>query len=170
MTKSRYIVFCGISTAIISVLAQVAIPVGPVKMTLQTFAVGLCALTFGWKISLMSAIVYALLGGIGVPVFAGFAGGLSVLFGPSGGFIFGFIPMAFLMGFFKKIPLKILSCFMGLICCYILGCTQFCLVTGRTFGEAVMLVCVPYVGKDIVSLVIAYFSSLKIKKYMIKFE
>lgn len=46
----------------------------------------------------LSVIVYVLLGLAGVPVFAGFSGGIGVLFGPTGGYIIGFIFTALIVG------------------------------------------------------------------------
>lgn len=85
--------------AVLAVMSQIAIPMpSGVPMTLQTFAVALAGAVLGWKLGALSALVYLLLGAAGVPVFSGMSGGLGVLLGKTGGFIFGFIFMALLCG------------------------------------------------------------------------
>lgn len=77
--------------AIISVLSQMTIPFGLVPLTGQTFAIGLTATFLGRKLGLISVVVYLLLGLIGLPVFSGMTGGIAVLFGPTGGYLIGFL-------------------------------------------------------------------------------
>lgn len=79
--KTKQIVGIGVMTAIIAVLSQITIPLPThVPVTLQTFAVALAGYFLGWKGGAVSALVYGLLGAIGVPVFAGWSGGFSVVF------------------------------------------------------------------------------------------
>ena len=86
-------------TAVVAVLSQIAIPMpSGVPVTLQTLAVALCGYVLGSKKGAVSLLVYALLGAVGAPVFANFKGGLGAIAGPTGGFIWGFIFMAFLCG------------------------------------------------------------------------
>ena len=74
--KTKQIVGIGVMTAIIAVLSQITIPLPThVPVTLQTFAVALAGYFLGWKGGAVSALVYGLLGAIGVPVFAGWSGG-----------------------------------------------------------------------------------------------
>ena len=80
--KTKQIVGIGVMTAIIAVLSQITIPLPThVPVTLQTFAVALAGYFLGWKGGAVSALVYGLLGAIGVPVFAGWSGGFSVIVG-----------------------------------------------------------------------------------------
>ncbi|HWL26312.1 BioY family transporter [Bacillus sp. AFS073361] len=85
--------------AIIGILAQVTIPLPLVPITGQTLAVGLAATILGSRYGTLSVIFYALLGSIGIPVFSGMSGGFGVIVGPTGGYIIGFIPAAFLTGY-----------------------------------------------------------------------
>ncbi|WP_042462391.1 biotin transporter BioY [Neobacillus dielmonensis] len=91
-------IFSALFAAIIGILAQVTIPLPLVPITGQTLAVGLAATILGSRYGTLSVIIYALLGAIGVPVFSGMSGGFGVIVGPTGGFIVGFIPAAFLTG------------------------------------------------------------------------
>lgn len=164
MKKSRIIVNSALCAAIISLLAQLSVPIGGVNMTMQVFAVAFCAYMFSWKTALISTAVYVLLGLCGVPVFSSFSGGVSVLIGPSGGFIFGFVPMAILLGLGNKPVPTVLLSIAGLAVCHLAGVVQFAFVTGRTLIESLALVWLPYVLKDILSLAGAYFLALGVKK------
>lgn len=78
--------------------AQIAIPLWPVPITGQTFAVLLVGALLGSKRGALAMMLYAAEGAAGLPVFSGLAGGFGHLLGPTGGYIVGFIPAAFLVG------------------------------------------------------------------------
>jgi biotin transport system substrate-specific component len=73
--------------AVTAVAAQVTIPLpfSPVPFTLQVPAVVLTGLLLGPRYGALAQAVYVLVGAVGMPVFAGFKGGLGVVFGPTGG-------------------------------------------------------------------------------------
>ncbi|MEO9257477.1 MAG: biotin transporter BioY [Crocinitomicaceae bacterium] len=101
--KLRMMIVTALFAAIIAVLAQVAIPMPlGVPITGQTLAIGLAATILGMRHGTMSTILYLIIGAIGVPVFAQFSGGLGVIFGPTGGFLIGFIPTTLFMGYFLE--------------------------------------------------------------------
>ncbi|MGN0470161.1 MAG: biotin transporter BioY [Acutalibacteraceae bacterium] len=124
-------VYVAVFTAIISVLAQISIPLGViVPFTLQTLGMFLAGAMLGWKRGTLSVILYVLLGAVGLPVFAGFSGGVSVLFGPTGGYIIGFIFTALAVGFMtdklgRKLWVLAVSMVVGLLLCYIFGTAWF---------------------------------------------
>ncbi|TQE92190.1 biotin transporter BioY [Ureibacillus terrenus] len=98
--KTYGLVLTAFGAAIISVLAQITIPLPLVPITGQTLAIGLIVTILGFKYGTLSVLVYCLLGAIGLPVFTGFSGGLSTLVGPTGGYIIGFIPTALFMSWY----------------------------------------------------------------------
>lgn len=75
----------------IGIIAQFTIPLGIVPLTGQTLAVGIAATILSPINSTIAVLVYLLLGIIGLPVFAGLSSGISILFGPTGGYLIGFI-------------------------------------------------------------------------------
>jgi len=79
--------------------AQVTIPTQPVPFTLQTLAVMLCGLSLGARRGALSQVAYLAGGAARLPVFAGFSAGPEHLFGPTGGYLWGFVLMAGLLGF-----------------------------------------------------------------------
>lgn len=93
MTKRsiRSLTYTAIGAALIAVLSQITIPLGPVPFTLQTLAIGLIATLYKPKEATASVMFYLLLGAIGLPVFAGGSGGFQALFGATGGFLWAFI-------------------------------------------------------------------------------
>ena len=158
----------GMFTAILAVLSQISIPMpSGVPVTLQTFGVALCACVLGWKFGTASVLIYLLLGAIGVPVFAGFNGGFGCIVGTTGGFLIGFLPMAFLTGLFTSSKSKIgtVCCSAaGLLICHLLGVLQFMFLMKQGFVEAALLVSVPYLLKDAISVALAFVVGTAIKK------
>ena len=91
---------CGLFAALTAICSWISIPLGftPIPMNLATLAVFLAGGLLGPKYGPVSITVYALAGAVGIPVFAGFRGGFSVLAGPTGGYIIGYIAAAFVVG------------------------------------------------------------------------
>lgn len=171
LTSISTIVMIGMCTAIIAVLSQLSIPLpSGVPITLQTFAIALTGYLLGWKAGTISTLIYVLLGTLGVPVFSNFGAGPAVLFGKTGGFIFGFLLMTFLCGLGmtakgKVRPMILILCsILGLAACHLLGILQFMFLTHMSFGASALLVSVPYLIKDNISLIFAYCISLTIRK------
>lgn len=82
----------------IAACAQIAVPVGPVPMTMQTFAVLLVGAAFGARLGAAAAALYLLEGAVGLPVFSGFLGGPAAFAGPTAGYLLAFVPAAWLVG------------------------------------------------------------------------
>jgi biotin transport system substrate-specific component len=86
-----------VGTLLITAAAKINVPTWPVPVTLQSFAVAALAAAFGWRIGVATVVAYLVEGAIGVPVFAT-GGGVGYIMGPTGGFLLGFIPMAYVIG------------------------------------------------------------------------
>lgn len=157
--KTRSMVMIGLSTALMAVFSQIAIPLPmtSVPITLQVFGVMLISMILDKKFSSIALIVYALLGAIGVPVFANFSGGAAVLFGPTGGYIIGFIFMAFIIGFFKEKENKVLTivgAYLGLAVEYAIGVIQLKIILGLSLEQALISGLYPFIVKDIIMVAI----------------
>ena len=84
----KNIVLAGMFAAFLAVMSQVSLPMPTgVPITVQVFAVALVGVILGWKRGVLAVLVYILIGAVGVPVFANFKGGLSILTGLTGGYI-----------------------------------------------------------------------------------
>lgn len=154
------VVMAGMLAAVMAVMSQIQVPLpSGVPVTMQTFAMALAGYVLGWKYGLASTAIYILLGAVGVPVFAGFSGGLSFAVSPAGGYIWGFLPMVALcgLGYEKRnIPALVSLSVAGLAACHILGVIQLGIVTGLGPLAAFMAGSAPYLVKDLVSLAAAY--------------
>lgn len=168
----RAICFIGMFTAITAILSIATIPTPwGVPFTLQTFAMALSGLVLGKKYGTISTVLYVLLGLIGVPVYAGMSAGPGVLFGVTGGYIFGFVLMTFFCGLGiefegkkKGVFFTMLFSIIGLACCHILGIIQLKVVAQMGWGAAAMAGTVPYLVKDILSVVAAYLVAIAVRK------
>ena len=154
---TRDLSFAALMAALMCVLSPLAIPIGPVSLTLQTMVVALTGYVLGAKKGILSVVVYLLIGACGLPVFSGFRGGVEVLTGATGGYLIGFLFMAALCGLGKKRALwqGILAGLGGLLVVYIIGTIQLKLVSGMTFVQAIMAGVVPFVVKDAASVACA---------------
>lgn len=157
--KTKDITYIAIFSAVISILSIISIPTPwGVPFTLQTFAISLAGFVLGKKYGTLSVIIYLLLGAIGLPVFSGLSGGISKFVSVTGGFLFGFIFLAFLCGT-KKICYSIL----GLLICHLLGVIQFSFLTKTNFINSISIVSLPYLIKDLLSIFLAYIINKKMK-------
>lgn len=170
--KTKTMLSCALFAAFICVFSVVTIPVGTVPVTLSTFAVMLCALVLGVKRGTISILIYIFIGAIGIPVFSGCRGGLGILFGPTGGYIWSYAFMALIIGGFAKknrtIFKKIIACILGIIICYVFGTVQFVLVQKTDVLSAIVLCVVPFVVLDVLKAVAASYVSYKILKLLKK--
>lgn len=173
--KTYDMVYIGIFAVLIAVCSWISIPAA-VPFTLQTFGVFMAVEVLGGKRGTMAVLVYILMGAVGIPVFAGFQGGIGVIFNTTGGYIVGFLCSALIMwaaeSLFGKKPLvRLLSMAAGLIACYVLGTIWFMVVYGRTTGAVGLMTvlgwCViPFIIPDLVKIGLAYFISRKIRGVM----
>ena len=140
------LVYMAMFVAIITVCAQIQIPM-TVPFTLQTLGIFMAAAMLGWKRGLISVAVYVLLGAIGVPVFAGFSGGIGVLGGPTGGYIIGFLG--------RKLWVLAVSMVAGLAVCYLFGTIWFMIAMHTDFVAALLTCVVPFLLADAAKIVVA---------------
>ena len=87
-----------LGTLLITICAKINVPVWPVPVTLQGFAIAALSAAFGLRIGVATVALYLLEGAVGLPVFAT-GGGLAYLVGPTGGFLLGFLVMAAIIGY-----------------------------------------------------------------------
>lgn len=162
----------GVFTAIISVLAQISIPMPyGVPMTLQTFAIPLAGIVLGARKGTFSTLVYVLLGAFGAPVFAGFSGGLGIVLGPTGGFILSFPLMALAAGIGMERHSKAgLACGLvaGAALNYICGMLMFSVVTSRDLTTAFVACVLPFIPTAIIKAVLAGLLGVKIRRILEK--
>jgi len=147
--------------ALTALSAQVSIPAFPVPFTFQTLAVLVIGSTYGAARGAITMGAYALVGALGLPVFADASSGFNVLFGYSGGFITGFIFAAALAGRLAELKwssnvLKALVGFaMSTVVIYGLGIPVLAMNAYDSDLLAATQGMLPYLGWDFVKSVIA---------------
>ena len=171
-SKVLDLVYIAIGAALIAICSWISIPTA-VPFTLQTFAVFFVLLALGGERGTLATLVYVLLGAVGVPVFAGFSGGIGVLLGNTGGYIIGFlftglIYILFTKFFKKNIVMKVVALVLGLAVCYAFGTAWFMHVYMKTSGEVGLLTvlgwCVfPFIIPDLIKLALAVVISKRIE-------
>jgi biotin transport system substrate-specific component len=164
MQKSRTLqmMLCAMFAAITAVLSQIVIPIGPVPINLATFAVFCAGALLGSKLGALSLATWAFVGAVGAPVFSMFRGGVGVLAGPTGGYIVGYIPAAFITGLLterlnKGGKARLYPCAMsaGMLAYFALGTAWFVFSTGTGPWEALMICVVPFLPGEILKIAAA---------------
>jgi len=98
----RYALLALAGSVLITLCTQISLPLFPVPITLQTFAVFLIGLTYGWRLGGITVALYLLEGALGLPVFSGGKGGMIVFMGPTAGYLVGFLLAATACGWFAE--------------------------------------------------------------------
>lgn len=150
----------GIMAALLCILGPLSIPIGVIPFSLSPLAILFSVYLLGMKRGTLSVLVYLFIGLVGVPVFSGFAGGVGKLFGPTGGFLIGFLPMALIAGwfidrFYSNIILQAVGMVLGLAVLYAFGTIWLMVQTGLSVEKALAVAVLPFVGADLIKLVIA---------------
>ena len=163
----------GVMTAVICILAPLSIPIGVVPISFTNLAVYLALYVLGVKKGTISYLVYLCIGLVGVPVFSGFTSGPGKLFGPTGGYLIGFILMAVIAGvFIDKFTDKMYLCFLGMVLgtavCYLLGTLWLAYQGGMNFQAALAAGVLPFIPGDLVKIVIAMLIGPQIRKQLIR--
>ena len=173
MQKSKLSVqdICSIAimAALTAVMAQISIPMPMgVPMTMQTFAITLAAVILGSKKGALSILVYVLMGAVGIPVFAGFSGGIQNLIGPTGGFIISFPIMAFIIGIGvehkDKKGMFTLMLILGTVSNYVVGVIMFCIIAKAPVWTGISACVLPFIPTAIIKAVLASVLGLQIHK------
>lgn len=162
--KTYDLVYISIFVVLIAICSWISIPL-QVPFTMQTFGVFVTVGILGGRRGTVAVLVYILLGAVGVPVFAGFSGGIGNLLQSSGGYILGFLLSALIMWAMEKIlgrSLLVLgsSMVLGLLACYAAGTCWFAVVYGASTGPVgigtILGWCViPFVIPDLLKIALA---------------
>lgn len=171
----KQLALTGLMAAVICVLGPVAftIPISPVQISLGSLAVYFVVSVLGMKLGTVSVLVYILLGLAGLPVFAGFTGGPGKLFGPTGGYIIGYIFMSLLCGFFvdkwgNKLVLYFSGMVLGTLVLYLFGTVWLAYQASYTFPQALAAGVLPYIPGDLIKLIAAMAAGSQIRKRLLK--
>lgn len=162
--KTQKLTHCALFSALLCICAPIAIPIGPVSVTLSLFAVMLTGIMLCINESIFATVVYILLGTFGLPVFSGAKGGFGIIIGPTGGYIWSYILAVIIIGAICSIKFKskktqtaaaFLSCILGTAVCYLCGTLQYSSVTSTQFAKSLSVCVVPFIPFDIIKAVCA---------------
>ncbi len=165
-------VFCGLAPH------TIYLPFGPVGITFGSFLLYLTGMLLGPRIGCISIFLYLCMGVIGLPVFSGYTGGAGVLFGPTGGFLIGYLPCVLIVGgvtakgtTLKKGRIRFtVGMFFGTVVLYLLGTLWFFFLYGDgvSFGKAITVCVLPFLpfdGFKIILAAVLYQPLLRLKRY-----
>lgn len=146
----------------VSAYIIIPLPFSLSPIALQTLIVNLTGFVLTAKQAFMTMLVYLLVGLAGVPVFTGGTAGPGKLFGPTGGYLFGFMITATLIAYLrsKEYSFKqyaLLGCLLGIPLIYFFGVVQLKLVTGMDWYKALMTGALPFIPLDIVKCLAAVY-------------
>lgn len=173
-SRTKQLTLFSLFAALTAILSQISIPLPftPVPINLATLSVLLSGAILGKKGGAISQIVYAILGAVGLPVYANFLSGIGILIGPTGGYIIGYIIAAFVVGIIvekseKNLGTYLLSMCLGIIACYILGTAWFMYITNNNLISALTLCVLPFIPGDIIKIIFGAFIANRLKKIRI---
>lgn len=166
------ITFMALMAAVTCILGPLALPIGPVPISLTNFVVYFTVYILGTKDGTISYCLYLLLGAVGLPVFSGYAGGLGKLAGPTGGYLVGFIVMALIGGMImEKTHRKMIPTLAGWVIAtiveYLFGTVWFVYVAHYTFMEALAVCVFPFIIGDCVKIVAGTVLGREVRKALV---
>ena len=141
--------------------AQIVIPIGPVPITAQTFAVLLTGGLLGSRLGAMAMIMYLIEGASGLPFFYGGHGGIGHLFGQTGGYLVAFPAAAFITGAFaengwdKRFLTAVAAMAVGSIVILLAGWVWFAALTHTPLPVAFTVSVAPHIVGDIIKILLA---------------
>jgi len=165
--------YISLFATLISVSGYITIPLpfSTVPVTAQTLAVMLAGSLLPVGQSVLSLLVFILMGAAGLPVFSGGNAGMGAILGKTGGYLIGFIAGAALIsvlkgkkpGFVRLAAANVLG---GIVVVYVFGVLWLNYVTGIGISQAVIFGALPFIPGDILKVIIASMLSLRLSKHM----
>jgi len=152
-TSLRMTVYASLLAALIAAGAYLALPIGPVPIVLQNFFVFLSGILLGPRWGAASVGVYLMAGALGLPVFAGGIGGIGRFAGPTGGYLLGYLPAVFVIGWISKKSkgrgaLDVLAMVCGSIVIYTCGVSWLKILSGMTLAKTLAVGMYPFILGD----------------------
>ena len=156
----RMMIYAALMSAFIAVGAFLIVPIGPVPIVLQNLFVLLAGLLLGSRWAAASVGVYLLAGICGLPVFAGGSAGIGRLLGPTGGYLVGFLPAAFFVGFIceragHRIWVQVLAMIGATLMIYGCGVPWLMKVAQLPLGKALAVGMYPFLIGDAFKIAVA---------------
>ena len=126
-----------LGTLFLALSSYIEVPMVPVPVTMQTFAVAMVGALYGWRLGTITIIAWLIEGAIGLPVLAGGASGALHFVGPTGGYLFAFPVMGAVVGWLaergwngQRPVLAFASMLIGNALCLLLGAAWLAVIIG----------------------------------------
>ncbi|ANZ57614.1 biotin transporter BioY [Fructilactobacillus lindneri] len=173
--KTKEIAYCGMMVAIIAVLGlipPIAVPIIPVPISFQTMGIMLSGCLLGKKLGTISVVIFLLLVAVGMPILAGFRGGMAVFAGPTVGFLVSWPFCTYLIGSLVQLNHTkhqlmgyiIANLIGGMLLMNLMGGIGLTLVTHISLGKALWS-CLIFFPGDIVKAVIVAIVAWRVKQH-----
>lgn len=163
----------GLMTAVLCIIGPLAVPLpfSPVPVSATNLALFLILYVLGRKRGCVCYLLYLLMGLIGLPVFSAFTGGPGRLFGPTGGYLAGFLFMMLVSGWFidrwyDRPVICFFAMLAGMMICYLFGTLWLLSQTGLSFVGALAVGVAPFILGDMIKLVLAAAGGTQLKKHL----
>lgn len=173
--KVKDMTLTALMAALLCIAGPLSISVGPVPLSLASFAVYLAGAVLGKKRGTLAVLLYLLIGLVGVPVFSGFSGGIQKLAGVTGGYLLGYLPCAFLTGIGAERAdepgrgwLRPAMMAAGTAALYLIGTAWFMIQTGRLFGDALALCVLPFLPGDAAKIAAASVLTVPVRRAVLR--
>lgn len=177
----RRLAACAMMAAVICVIAPISIPIGEISLTGGTLAIYLTVYLLGGARGTASVLVYLLVGFVGVPVFSNYTGGAGRLLGPTGGYLVGYLPMAFLAGAVIQwafhrfgqedkmaavctLAVQFLGMALGTNLLYAFGTAWYCVQAGVDLQKALAACVFPFIPFDLTKMAVALLVGVPIRR------
>lgn len=162
-----------VMAAVICILGPLSLPIGIVPISLANLAIYFVLYILGMKRGTAACIIYILIGFVGIPVFAGFSSGPSILLGPTGGYLIGFVFMSIISGlfvdkFFDKWYLCVIGMLIGTAVCYAFGTVWLAHEAHLTVISALAAGVLPFIPGDVIKIVIATLIGPNLHRRLVK--
>lgn len=166
-SRTKAIAYVGLSVAIMAIGSWVTVPIGPIPLTLQMFVIPLLICVLPAKWATVAIFAYIALGGLGVPLFSGFKGGIGALLGPTGGFLLGYLVAVPAAAFLLQAASSKVRSKAALFACqiaagmlftaiaYVGGWLQYAAVSGLGMQAAFAVSVAPFIVPDILKVLVA---------------
>lgn len=165
--KTRDMTLVAVMAALICAAGPLTIAIGPIPLSLATFAIYMAGAMLGWKRGAMAVGVYLLIGFVGVPVFSGFTAGVQKLAGPTGGYLVGYLPCAMITGLgvpgsgsehapgeARRPMLRLGPCMaVGTAALYAVGTAWFMAQSGSALAAALGVCVLPFLPGDAIKII-----------------
>lgn len=173
--KTADFVTIALVAAIMCILAPASIPLGftLIPITLGTFAVLMAGIILGRTRGTICVLIYILLGAVGLPIFSGYTGGIQKILGPTGGYLWGYLFLVWITGFFVehfkgKWYMCAIGSVLGVAFCYFFGTIWMMISLNMTFWQAFAQGVAPFVVFDLAKIVVAVVACLPVRQILLR--